>query len=81
MRRPVAGALDTVAAPMNLDFSQALLLLGALLACAAALSGWLRASVLSISVLAVAAGIALAAFDVVSVDPDLDLSSTSWSWR
>ena len=58
---------------MNLDFSQALLLLGALLACAAALSGWLRASVLSISVLAVAAGIALAAFDVVSVDPTSNL--------
>jgi sodium/hydrogen antiporter len=54
---------------MNLDFSEALLLLGALLACAAALSGWLRASVLSISVLAVVAGIAFAGFDVVSVDP------------
>jgi sodium/hydrogen antiporter len=54
---------------MNLDFSQALLLLGALLALAAALSGWLRASVLSISVLAVVAGIAMAGFDVVSVEP------------
>jgi sodium/hydrogen antiporter len=54
---------------MNLDFPETLLLLGALLACAAALSGWLRASVLSISVLAVAAGIVMAAFDVVSVDP------------
>src|SRR4051794_21227480 len=54
---------------MNLDFSEALLLLGGLLACAAALSGWLRASVLSISVLAVIAGIAFAGFDVVSVDP------------
>jgi NhaP-type Na+/H+ or K+/H+ antiporter len=54
---------------MNLDFSQALLLLGALLAFAAALSGWLRASVLSISVLAVVAGIAMAGFDVVSVEP------------
>ena len=58
---------------MNLDFSQALLLLGALLAFAAALSGWMRASVLSISVLAVAAGILLAALDVVSVDPKSNL--------
>src|SRR4051812_4678718 len=58
---------------MNIDFPQSLLLLGALLACAAALSGWLRASVLSISVLAVVAGIVLAAFDVVSVDPMSDL--------
>jgi len=58
---------------MNLDFSQALLVLGSLLACAAALSGWMRASVLSISVLAVVAGIVLAAFDVVSVDPTSNL--------
>src|SRR3954464_13102172 len=58
---------------MNLGFSESLLLLGSLLACAAALSGWLRASVLSVSVLAVVAGIVLAAFDVVSVDPTSDL--------
>jgi NhaP-type Na+/H+ or K+/H+ antiporter len=58
---------------VNLGFSESLLLLGALLAGAAALSGWLRASVLSISVLAVAAGIAAAAFDVVSVDPESTL--------
>src|SRR5436190_24322767 len=58
---------------MNLDFPQALLVLGALLASAAALSGWLRASVLSISVLAVAAGIVMAAFDVVSDDPTSNL--------
>jgi hypothetical protein len=50
---------------VSLGFSEALLLLGALLAAAAALSGWLRASVLNVSVLAVAAGIALAGFDVV----------------
>jgi sodium/hydrogen antiporter len=54
---------------MNLDFAQALLLLGGLLAVAAALSGWLNASVLSISVLAVVAGIAMAGLDVVSVEP------------
>ena len=58
---------------MSLDFSETLLLLGALLACAAALSGWMRASVLSISVLAVVAGSVLAAFDVVSVDPTSEL--------
>ena len=58
---------------MNLDFAQALLVLGVLLACAAALSGWMRASVLSISVLAVVAGVVLAAFDVVSVDPKSNL--------
>src|ERR671923_2559098 len=58
---------------MSLDFSETLLLLGALLALAAALSGWMRASVLSISVLAVVAGIVLAAFDVVSVAPTSDL--------
>ena len=58
---------------MNLDFSQTLLVLGSLLACAAALSGWMRVSVLSISVLAVLAGVVLAAFDVVSVDPTSNL--------
>src|SRR6476659_174903 len=58
---------------MNLDFPQALLVLGALLAFAAALSGWLRASVLSISVLAVLAGVVMAAFDVVSVEPTSNL--------
>lgn len=54
---------------MSFGFSEALLMLGGMLAVAAALSGWLRASVLNVSVLAVAAGIALAGLDVVSVDP------------
>jgi NhaP-type Na+/H+ or K+/H+ antiporter len=58
---------------MSFGFSEALLLLGAMLAMAAALSGWLRASVLNVSVLAVAAGIALAGLDVVSVNPGSDL--------
>ncbi len=58
---------------MNLDFSETLLLLGALVAIAAALSGWLRASVLNVSVLAVVAGILLAELDVVSVEPRSDL--------
>ena len=39
-----------------------------MLAAAAVLSGWLRASVLSVSVLAVVAGLFLAGVDVVSVD-------------
>jgi len=58
---------------MSFGFSEALLLLGGMLAMAAVLSGWLRASVLNVSVLAVAAGIALAGLDVVSVDPGSDL--------
>jgi NhaP-type Na+/H+ or K+/H+ antiporter len=58
---------------MSFGFSEALLMLGGMLAMAAALSGWLRASVLNVSVLAVAAGIALAGLDIVSVNPDSDL--------
>jgi len=52
---------------MNLDFGDALLVLGALLAVAAALSGVMRGTVLSISVLSVALGIVLAEVDVVSI--------------
>ena len=58
---------------MSFGFSEALLMLGGMLAMAAALSGWLRASVLNVSVLAVAAGIALAGLDIVSVNPGSDL--------
>ncbi len=53
---------------MEIGFGEALLLFGALLAVAAALSGVMRGTVLSISVLSVALGIGLAATDVVSVD-------------
>ena len=53
---------------MDLGFGEAILLLGALLAVAAALSGLMRGTVLSISVLAVALGIGLAKAGVVSVD-------------
>jgi NhaP-type Na+/H+ or K+/H+ antiporter len=53
---------------MDLGFGEALLVFGSLLAVAAALSGVMRGTVLSISILSVALGIALAAFDVVSVD-------------
>ena len=54
---------------MGLGFGEALLVLGLLLAVAAALSGWLHGTVLSISVLSVGAGIVLAVFDVVEVGP------------
>jgi hypothetical protein len=55
---------------MSLDFSESLLVLGALVAAAAALSGLFRGSILNASVLAVAAGVALAAVDTVSVDSE-----------
>jgi sodium/hydrogen antiporter len=55
---------------MDLGFGEAILLLGALLAVAAALSGVMRGTVLSIAILAVALGIALALADVVSVEAD-----------
>jgi NhaP-type Na+/H+ or K+/H+ antiporter len=55
---------------MSIGFSEGLLLLGGLLAVAAALSGWLRASVLNVSMLAVVAGMALASTDVVTVESD-----------
>jgi len=54
---------------VDLGFAEALLILGLLLAVAAALSGWLHGTVLSISVLSVGAGIALALLDVVEVSP------------
>jgi NhaP-type Na+/H+ or K+/H+ antiporter len=52
---------------MNLGFGDALLVVGVLLAVAAALSGLMRGTVLSISVLSVVAGIVLAETGVVSV--------------
>lgn len=52
---------------MDVSFELALLIVGSLLLAAAALSGWLRGTVLSISVLSVGAGVALAELDVVSV--------------
>ena len=53
---------------MDIGFGEAILLFGGLLAVAAALSGVMRGTVLSISVLSVALGIGLATTDVVSVD-------------
>lgn len=54
---------------MDLSLSEALLVFGGLLFLAASLSGVMRGTVLSASVLSVAVGVALAATDVVSVDP------------
>jgi len=53
---------------MDIGFGEALLLFGGLLAIVAALSGLIRGTVLSASVLSVAAGIGLAAAGVVDVD-------------
>ena len=53
---------------MHIGFSEAVLLFGGLLAVVAALSGLMRGTVLSASVLSVALGIVLAAIDVVNVD-------------
>jgi sodium/hydrogen antiporter len=57
---------------MDIGFGEALLLVGALLFVAAGLSGVMRGTVLSSSVLSVGLGIALASADVVSVDADSD---------
>ncbi|MBD0318402.1 MAG: cation:proton antiporter [Thermoleophilia bacterium] len=54
---------------MTIGFGEALLLIGILLAVGAGLSGWLHGTVLSISVLSVAAGLALAIADVVTANP------------
>ncbi len=54
---------------MDLGFAEALLLFGALLFGAAALSSWLQGTVLSISVLSVGAGIVLSELGAISVDP------------
>jgi NhaP-type Na+/H+ or K+/H+ antiporter len=54
---------------VELGFAEALLILGLLLAVAAALSGWLHGTVLSISVLSLGAGVVLAQLDVVEISP------------
>ena len=58
---------------MDIGFAEALLLLGLLLVIAAALSGWLHGTVLSISVLSVVAGVTLALTGVVEADPGAGL--------
>jgi NhaP-type Na+/H+ or K+/H+ antiporter len=54
---------------VDIGFAEALLILGLLLSAAAALSGWLHGTVLSISVLSVATGVVLALLGVVEADP------------
>src|SRR5215204_2627918 len=54
---------------MDIGFGEALLLFGGLLAMVAGLSGLIKGTVLSASVLSVSVGIALAALGVVDVDP------------
>jgi len=54
---------------VDIGFGEALLLFGGLLAVVAGLSGVMKGTVLSASVLSVALGIALAAFGIVDVDP------------
>ena len=61
---------------MNLGFGDAILVLGVLLAIAAALSGVMRGTVLSISVLSVALGIGLAETGAVTVSRPRRGSST-----
>jgi hypothetical protein len=58
---------------MDIGFAEALLLLGLLLVFAAALSGWLHGTVLSISVLSVVAGVLLALTGVVEADPGAEI--------
>jgi NhaP-type Na+/H+ or K+/H+ antiporter len=53
---------------VTLGFPEALAILGALLFCVSALSGWLHGTVLSISVLSVTAGVGLAAAGVVDIE-------------
>ncbi len=54
---------------MDIGFGEAMLLFGGLLAIVAGLSGLMKGTVLSASVLSVGLGVALAAGDVVHVDP------------
>jgi NhaP-type Na+/H+ or K+/H+ antiporter len=58
---------------VGIDFSEALLVIGALLAVTSALSGWLQHVVLSISVLSVGAGIVLALAGVLTAEPGNEL--------
>ena len=58
---------------MDIGFGEALLVLGSILAVTAFLSGWFHGTVLSISVLSVAAGLVLAGAGVVDPDPHADV--------
>src|SRR5919106_7056309 len=54
---------------MEISFGEGLLVIGLLLAVGAGLSGLMKGTVLSISVLSVTAGIALAELEIVEFDP------------
>jgi NhaP-type Na+/H+ or K+/H+ antiporter len=54
---------------VDFGFAEALLVVGALISVAAALSGLMHGTVLSISVLALGAGVVLAEFDVLQMSP------------
>ena len=58
---------------MDIGFAEALLILGSILAVTAFLSGWFHGTVLSISVLSVAAGLALAGAGVIDPDPHAEV--------
>lgn len=58
---------------MDIGFAEALLILGALLSIAAALSGWLHGTVLSISVLSLLAGVSFAGVDLVKANPGAEI--------
>jgi NhaP-type Na+/H+ or K+/H+ antiporter len=62
-----------VCALVDVGFPEALLILGLLLTVTAGLSGWLHGTVLSISVLSVAAGVALASAGVVTARPGAEV--------
>ena len=66
---------------MDIGFGEALLLFGGLLAVAAALSGVMRGTVLSVSVLSVAVGVVLAASTSSKSTHATRPSSTLSSWR
>ena len=76
-----AGPAARIAWAVEFGFAESLLILGLLLAVAAGLSGVMRGTVLSVSVLSVGLGIALALLDVVEVDADDPERSTWSSWR
>ncbi len=58
---------------MGIGFPEGLLLIGLVLALVAALSGWLHGTLLSASVVSLAAGIFLASAGVITVRPDAEI--------
>lgn len=58
---------------MEIGFAEALLVVGAVLALASGLSGWLHGTVLSISVLSLGAGVGLSIAGILTVDPATEL--------